>query len=45
MAASIGCPATRVWPGHAALRLAGAPGLRGADARPPVTMAGPLRTG
>lgn len=36
MAPFIRCPATRAWPGHTALRLAGSPGLRGADARPPV---------
>ncbi len=45
MAASIRCPATRAWPGHAALRLAGTLGLRGAGARPPVTTAGVLPTG
>jgi len=45
MAVSIRPPATRAWPGHAAPRPAGAAGLRGAGARPPVTTAGALPAG
>jgi hypothetical protein len=45
MALSVRCRATRGWPGQAALRLAGAPGLRRAGARPPVTTAGALPAG
>jgi hypothetical protein len=45
MAASICCPATRTWPGNAALRLAGTSGLDGAGARPPVTTADALPAG
>jgi hypothetical protein len=45
MAVSIRCPATRARPGHATPRPAGAPGLRGVGARPPVTTAGPLPAG
>ena len=45
MAPSISRPATRAWLGHAALRLADTPGLRGAGARPPVTTVGALPTG
>lgn len=39
MAPAIRCPTTRAWPGHAAVRLAETTGLRGADSRPPVTIA------
>ena len=37
MAPAIRGPTTRAWPGHVAVRPAETPGLRGADARPPVT--------
>jgi hypothetical protein len=45
MASSTRCPATRAWPGRAALRLAETQGPRGAGARPPVTAGGGLCTG
>ncbi|MGE5286708.1 MAG: hypothetical protein ACM3ML_05790 [Micromonosporaceae bacterium] len=45
MAPSIRRPATRVWLGHAALRLADTQGLRGVGARPPVTIVAALPTG
>ncbi len=45
MAPFIRCPATRTWPGNAALRLARTPGPRGAGAWPALTAADALRTG
>ncbi len=45
MAPSSGCPATRTWPGNAALRLAGTPGPRVTGTRPPVTTANALPSG